>query len=58
MGENEMTEKEQIANFIDLFTDLQRIKNAEDKDKELDYQIRIVLAKLHAMGVPTDDLIL
>lgn len=52
----EMTEKEQIAILIDQFVDLQRIKVASDKEKEIDYQIRTTKAKLEAMGVVTEDL--
>lgn len=52
----EMTEKEQIAILIDQFVDLQRIKAATDKDKEIDYQIRATKAKLEAMGIVTEDL--
>lgn len=60
-GENamevmEMTEKEQIAILIDQFVDLQRIKAAPDKEKEIDYQIRTTKAKLEAMGIVTEDL--
>ena len=52
----EMTEKEQIAILIDQFTDLQRIKAAENREKEIDYQIRTIKAKLEAMGIVTEDL--
>ncbi len=52
----EMTEKEQIAFPIDQYTDLQRIKVADDKEKEIDYQIRATKAKLEAMGIVTEDL--
>lgn len=62
MKENEreeskgMTEKEQIAFLIDQYTDLQRIKVANDREKEIDYQIRATKAKLEAMGIVTEDL--
>ena len=52
----EMTEKEQIAILIDQYTDLQRIKAATDKEKEVEYQIRATKAKLEAMGIVTEDL--
>lgn len=52
----EMTEKEQIAILIDQYTELQRIKAAEDKEKEIAYQLKVTKAKLQAMGVPTEDL--
>lgn len=57
MEENKgMTEKEQIAILIDQYTDLQRIKAAEDKEKEISYQIKTTKAKLEAMGIVTEDL--
>lgn len=52
----EMTEKEQIAILIDQYTDLQRIKTAVDKEKEVNYQLRATKAKLEAMGIVTEDL--
>lgn len=62
MKENEreeskaMTEKEQITFLIGQYTDLQRIKVANDREKEIDYQIRATKAKLEAMGIVTEDL--
>lgn len=52
----EMTEKEQIAILIDQYTDLQRIKAAADREKEVEYQLRTTKAKLEAMGIVTEDL--
>jgi len=54
----EMTEKEQAAIMIDIYTDLQRIQKAEDKDKELSNQLRKAKAKLEALGVVTENLII
>ena len=51
-----MTEKEQAAIMIDIYTDLQRIQKAEDKDKELSNQIRKAKAKLEALGIVTENL--
>ena len=51
-----MTEKEQAAIMIDIYTDLQRIKVAEDKEKELNNQLRKAKAKLEALGVVTENL--
>ena len=51
-----MTDKEQTAMLIDIYTNLQRIKSAEDRDKEIDYQIRAAKAKLGASGIVTGDL--
>lgn len=52
----EMTEKEQAAIMIDIYTDLQRIQKAEDKDKELSDQLRKAKAKLEAFGIVTENL--
>lgn len=49
----EMTEKEQATNLMDKFIDLQRIKAAKDKDKEIDYQLKTTKAKLEALGIVT-----
>lgn len=56
----EVTEKELITVTIDKYTDLQRIKkaNGNTENSELDYQIRIVTAKLSSMGVNVEDLAL
>ena len=56
----EMTEKELIALLIDKYTDLQRIKraNKDTKNEELDYQIKVTVAKLSSMGVSVEDLTL
>ena len=49
-----MTKEEQATNLIDKFSDLQRIKNAEDRETEIDYQLRITKAKLEELGVVTE----
>lgn len=51
-----MTEKELMTMLIDNYTDLQQIKAAADRDKELDRQITVVKAKLEALGVVTENL--
>ncbi len=53
-----ITEKEQAAIMIDIYTDLQRIQKAEDKDKELSNQLRKAKAKLEALGIVTENLII
>lgn len=57
MGE-EMTEKELITITIDTYMNLQRIKkeNGTQENKELDYQLKGVVAKLSSMGVNAEDL--
>ena len=52
----EMTEKEQATSLMDKFIDLQRIKAAGDKDKEIDYQLKTTKAKLEALGIVTENL--
>ena len=46
--EENMTEKEQATALIEEYAKLQRIKTAEDRDSELEYQIKITKAKLTA----------
>ncbi len=52
----EMTEKEQAMILMDKFIDLQRIKAAEDREKEILYQLKTTKAKLEALGIVTEDL--
>ncbi len=55
-----MTEKEFITVMIDNYMNLQRIKkaNGETENKELDYQIKGLVAKLSSFGVNIEDLTL
>lgn len=50
------SDKEMINNLIDSYTSLQRIKNADDIEKEIDYQLKILKAKLESFGIVTTDL--
>ena len=50
------SDKEMINNLIDAYTSLQRIKTAQDTQKELDYQLKILKAKLESFGIVTTDL--
>lgn len=52
----EMTEKEQAAIMIDIYTDLQRILKAEDREKELRNQLRKAKAKLEALGIVAENI--
>lgn len=52
----EITEIEQATSLMDKFIDLQRIKTAEDKDKEIDCQLKTTKAKLEALGIVTENL--
>lgn len=55
-----MTREELISLTIDKYTDLQRIKkaNGNTENKELDYQIKVTIAKLSSLGVSVEDLTL
>jgi hypothetical protein len=57
---NEMTREELISVTIDKYTDLQRIKKANGNvvNKELDYQIKVTVAKLSSLGVSVEDITL
>jgi len=50
---NELELKEQA---IKEFVNLQRLKTATDRDKELAYQEKVLKARLQALGIPTEDL--
>ncbi|MCD7820521.1 MAG: hypothetical protein LUH07_15960 [Lachnospiraceae bacterium] len=56
MEDLEMTEKELKDQTIREYVNLQRLKNAEDRDRELEYQEKILKARLQSLGVPTEDL--
>ena len=53
-----MTKKEQTANIVEIYTNLLRIKNAQDKDAEIENQLSIAKAKLQALGVVVEDLVI
>lgn len=55
-GVNDMTDREQTNMLIDIYSNLQRIKAADDWKKEIDYQITLVKAKLEAGGIVTEKL--
>ena len=56
----DMTEKELITVLIDKYTDLQRIKRANNgvENQELEYQIKVTIAKLVSLGVSVEDITL
>lgn len=51
-----MTDKEQATMLIDVYMDMMRVKRAQDRDKELDEQIRKTKVKLETLGVAVDNL--
>ncbi|WP_289748937.1 hypothetical protein [Helicobacter bilis] len=56
----EVSDKELITVTIDRYTDLQRIKkaNGNNENAELDYQIKVLTAKLSSLGVNVEDITL
>lgn len=52
----EMNELELKDQAIKEFVNLQRLKAAEDKDKEIEYQEKILKTRMQALGIPTEDL--
>ena len=51
MDENKL--KNQI---ITEFVNLQRIKKAQDKEAEIEYQENILKVRMQTLGIPTDNL--
>lgn len=58
--DNVMTDRELITTTIDRYTDLQRIKkaNGDYENPELDYQIKVTIAKLSSLGISVEDITL
>ncbi|MBD5463050.1 MAG: hypothetical protein HDR24_08350 [Lachnospiraceae bacterium] len=56
----EMSDKELITIMIDRYAELQRIKqaNGNQENKELDYAIKLLVAKLSSLGVNVEDITL
>ena len=52
----EMTEKQLVVNLIENYMNLMRIKNADDKDKEIIFQLCELKAKLKILGISTENL--
>ena len=55
-----MTREELISLTIDKYTDLPRIKkaNGNTENKELDYQLKVTIAKLSSLGISVEDITL
>ena len=55
-----MTREELSSLTIDKYTDLQRIKKANGsiENKELDYQLKVTVAKLSSLGISVEDITL
>ena len=52
----EATDKQLRVDLITTFMNLQRIKHAEDPDKEIEYQLKEVRLKLQALGIDANHL--
>ena len=50
---NDSSLKDQV---IKEFVNLQRIKAAQDKAAEIEYQESVLKVRMQALGIPTDDL--
>lgn len=48
-----MQDKELLAMLIDNYSNLQRIIKNSDPQKEAEYQLKLVAAKLESMGIVT-----
>lgn len=55
-----MTREELISITIDKYTDLQRIKRANGnvQNDELDYQLKVTVAKLSSLGISVEGITL
>ena len=51
-----MSDKELVTMLIDMYTNLQRILASDDMRDEAEYQLKMVKAKLEAMGIVTSKL--
>lgn len=51
-----MNDKELINNLIDIYTNLQRIKKSDDREKEIENQMKIVRSKLESCGILISDI--
>lgn len=58
MNNDSMSDKELVIITIDKYTDLQKIKkaNGNHENAELDYQIKVMLAKLASLGISVEDI--
>lgn len=51
-----MNEKELKDQVIKEFVNLQRVKTAQNRDAEIEYQEKILKARMQSLGIPTEDL--
>lgn len=51
-----MNEQELKDQIIIEFVNIQRWKNAKDKDAEIEYQEKVLKTRMQTLGIPTEDL--
>ena len=51
-----MNEKELKDLLIREFVELQRVKNAKDRDAEIAYQEKVLKSRMQSFGIPTVEL--
>ncbi len=56
MEVNEMSDNELKEQLIREYVNIQRLKNADDRDKELAYQEKVPKVTLQTIGISTEDL--
>lgn len=54
--DDEMNEKELKDQVIKEFVNLQRVKNAEDRDAEITYQENVLKVRMQSLGIATESL--
>lgn len=51
-----MNEQELKDQVIKEFVNIQRLKNAANKEAEIEYQEKVLKIRMQALGIPTEDL--
>ena len=54
--DDEMNEKELKDQVIKEFVNLQRVKSAADREAEIEYQEKVLKARMQSLGISTEDL--
>lgn len=54
--DDEMNEKELKDQVIKEFVNLQRIKTAENREAEIEYQENVLKARMQSLGIATENL--
>lgn len=54
--DDEMNEKELKDQVIKEFVNLQRVKAAKNRDEEIEYQEKVLKARMQSLGIATEEL--